>query len=169
MTESLVDGVTSNEQYDIILYATGYDRSHWVDLLKHSEIGGHFGLDTKTSAVQLVPVHERVAAPRPVRISQHSAPESLSPTSSAESTPPSSPEPEIFSSMELGRISQREVYITRNYRLLPSGHGKGVDEQIFQPRIYVQGVEEATHGLSDTLLSVLGIRAGEVVADLMGA
>jgi len=27
-------------------------------------------------------------------------------------------------------------------------------------------MEEHTHGLSDTLLSVLGVRAGEVVADL---
>ncbi|PPR03628.1 hypothetical protein CVT24_007744 [Panaeolus cyanescens] len=162
-TVSLISGSTSSQEYDFILYATGYERSQWVNLLKRSEIGAHFGLNAKTSSVQLVPSHQRVAAPRPVR-AQHTH---ASPTSSAESTPPSSPEPGIFSSMELERDAHQEVYITRNYRLLP--HGKGGEEKHFQPKIYVQGVEETTHGLSDTLLSVLGVRAGEVVADLMGA
>ncbi|MDQ1081784.1 lysine N(6)-hydroxylase/L-ornithine N(5)-oxygenase family protein [Pseudoroseomonas cervicalis] len=38
----------------------------------------------------------------------------------------------------------------------------------FRPRIYLQGLCEPTHGLSDTLLSVLSVRAGEIAASLQG-
>jgi L-ornithine N5-oxygenase len=31
---------------------------------------------------------------------------------------------------------------------------------------YLQGVNEATHGIADSLLSVLAARSGEIVADL---
>lgn len=59
------------------------------------------------------------------------------------------------------------VYISRNYQLIPARlEGSDGDSAPFKPRIYLQGVEEGTHGLSDTLLSVLGVRAGEVVADI---
>ncbi|MFQ1700072.1 lysine N(6)-hydroxylase/L-ornithine N(5)-oxygenase family protein [Loktanella agnita] len=37
----------------------------------------------------------------------------------------------------------------------------------FAPRIYLQGYCEDTHGLSDTLLSVLAIRADEIAADIL--
>ena len=64
-----------------------------------------------------------------------------------------------------------KIRISRTYRLLPveentlirdtsSSHKK------FLPRVYIQGIAEETHGLSDTLLSVLSIRCGEVIDDL---
>ncbi|NOR32486.1 MAG: SidA/IucD/PvdA family monooxygenase [Sulfitobacter sp.] len=49
----------------------------------------------------------------------------------------------------------------RDYRL-PMADG-------FSPSIYVQGYSEATHGLSDTLLSVLAQRSEEIVATLAAA
>ncbi|KAG9089450.1 hypothetical protein FS749_001322 [Ceratobasidium sp. UAMH 11750] len=56
------------------------------------------------------------------------------------------------------------VRITRAYRLLP------VEQHAdFTARVYVQGCAESSHGLSDTLLSVLGPRSGEVVADMLSA
>jgi L-ornithine N5-oxygenase len=39
----------------------------------------------------------------------------------------------------------------------------------FAPRIYMQGYSEATHGLSDTLLSVLAIRADEIASALLAS
>ena len=36
----------------------------------------------------------------------------------------------------------------------------------FDPAIFVQGLSEATHGLSDTLLSLIAVRAGEIVDTL---
>ena len=64
-------------------------------------------------------------------------------------------------------MQPRKMYISRNYRLLPvEEQGKEQAKSAFQGRIYLQGVEEATHGLSDSLLSVLGVRAGEVVGDM---
>lgn len=49
--------------------------------------------------------------------------------------------------------------VDRRYRVaMKEGAGYGV---------YLQGCNEATHGLSDTLLSNLSIRAGEILADLL--
>lgn len=39
----------------------------------------------------------------------------------------------------------------------------------FRPQIHVQGHSEDTHGLSDTLLSVLAIRSQEIAASLFDA
>jgi L-ornithine N5-oxygenase len=51
-----------------------------------------------------------------------------------------------------------EIRVSRNYRLaLP---------QSATASVHLQGVNEGTHGIADSLLSVLAIRAGEIVADL---
>lgn len=49
------------------------------------------------------------------------------------------------------------VEVTRNYRLNVPGPGA----------CYLQGVNEATHGISDSLLSVLAMRASDITADLL--
>jgi L-ornithine N5-oxygenase len=52
-----------------------------------------------------------------------------------------------------------EIAVTRNYRLqLPP---------TVQAGCYLQGVNEATHGMSDSLLSVLAVRSAEIVGDLL--
>jgi len=35
--------------------------------------------------------------------------------------------------------------------------------------VYLQGVNEDTHGIADSLLSVLAVRAGEIVADILAS
>jgi L-ornithine N5-oxygenase len=51
-----------------------------------------------------------------------------------------------------------EAAVDRNYRLvLPAGDAA----------CYLQGVNETTHGIADSLLSVAAVRAGEIVADIM--
>jgi len=55
-----------------------------------------------------------------------------------------------------------KLCISRAYQLLPTK----LHTRKLLARIYVQGLAEETHGLSDTLLSVVGVRAGEVVDDL---
>lgn len=57
-----------------------------------------------------------------------------------------------------------KVYVTRTYQLVP----KGADVEPL-PRIHMQGCTESTHGLGDTLLSVVSIKAGEIAGDLMRA
>ncbi|MDQ8728107.1 lysine N(6)-hydroxylase/L-ornithine N(5)-oxygenase family protein [Bradyrhizobium sp. LHD-71] len=47
----------------------------------------------------------------------------------------------------------------RNYRLATS--------PTFRPHVYLQGYSEASHGLSDTLLSVLAIRSQEIAESLL--
>ncbi|KAF9013881.1 lysine/ornithine N-monooxygenase [Cyathus striatus] len=156
----------SDRQYDAIIYATGYQRTLWVDLLKSTEIGKHFGLTATSSEVHLTPCTEETTTPvlhAPAFDRKDNSGNVTPISSSAESTPPTSPEPSMFNSTQLERPSPKELRISRSYRLLPVTDG---NDKMFEPRVYLQGVEEATHGLSDTLLSVLGVRAGEVVADL---
>jgi L-ornithine N5-oxygenase len=56
-------------------------------------------------------------------------------------------------------LAQRNV--GRDYRL--------VTPSKFKARIYLQGCCEDSHGLSDTLLSVLAVRSDEIAASLAGA
>ncbi|WP_344445744.1 lysine N(6)-hydroxylase/L-ornithine N(5)-oxygenase family protein [Kitasatospora nipponensis] len=58
------------------------------------------------------------------------------------------------------RLGLAEVTVDRNYRLVVPGTESG-------PSVYLQGVNEATHGISDSLLSVLAGRSGEIVQDLL--
>nr|WP_145903274.1 SidA/IucD/PvdA family monooxygenase [Kitasatospora viridis] len=53
-----------------------------------------------------------------------------------------------------------EITVDRNYRLTMPHGADGAS-------CYLQGVNEATHGISDSLLSVLAGRSGEIVADLL--
>lgn len=55
----------------------------------------------------------------------------------------------------------REFAVTRNYRMKL--------EPAVTAGCYLQGVNEATHGIADSLLSVLAIRAQEIVTDLLTA
>lgn len=160
---NLATAAVTEENYDVIIYATGYQRQAWVNLLKHTGIGKHFGLSPATRKVNLRPTTDLTAADE---YTVPSSPlESVSPAfSSTQTTPPTSPEASMFSSVQFEAELNPDLFLTRQYRLLPKASRETGRSLV--PRIYLQGVEEATHGLSDTLLSVLGIRAGEVLADL---
>ena len=56
-------------------------------------------------------------------------------------------------------LGQGEVRVDRSYRcdLGPAG----------EAGLYLQGVNEATHGISDSLLSVLAQRSGEIAGDIL--
>jgi L-ornithine N5-oxygenase len=58
------------------------------------------------------------------------------------------------------RLDLAETTVDRNYRLCVPGAEHG-------PSVYLQGVNEATHGISDSLLSVLAMRSSEIVGDLL--
>ncbi|MBV9823663.1 MAG: L-lysine 6-monooxygenase, partial [Actinobacteria bacterium] len=61
---------------------------------------------------------------------------------------------------ELGSsVSVDEVSVSRSYRMnLPPNVRAGA---------YLQGVNEATHGIADSLLSLLAVRSEEIVRDLV--
>lgn len=52
-----------------------------------------------------------------------------------------------------------ELTVTRNYRLVLGQPAIG--------SVYLQGLNEATHGIADSLLSVLAQRSSEIVSDIM--
>jgi len=161
--------------YDVIICATGYDRSSWFQLLRRSELGKHFILGDLSSStpVDIFPEHAQECDshsqwPTDLTVDTTGMRDNSTPTSSSISTPPtsrgsSSPVPSGHSGCrDIVRGFASRVYITRAYRLVPQDSGV---EPL--PRIYVQGCTEATHGLSDTLLSVISIRAGEIADDLI--
>nr|Q52UT0.1 RecName: Full=L-ornithine N(5)-monooxygenase; Short=OMO; AltName: Full=Ferrichrome A biosynthesis protein omo1; AltName: Full=L-ornithine N(5)-oxygenase; AltName: Full=Siderophore biosynthesis protein omo1 [Omphalotus olearius]AAX49355.1 putative L-ornithine-N5-monooxygenase [Omphalotus olearius] len=175
--------------YDAIICATGYQRTGWIDMFKRSKrLGKHFGIGAEGAArVKLVPLDKRQRVDVDTLFDETAISSDVSSTASSSlysvsgsdnsaasgvsgaSTPLTSP------SEEEGK-SDVNLYISRRYRLLPvstSSYEKtktrddDASEGVkMKARIYVQGVEEMTHGLSDTLLSVIGPRAGEVVEDL---
>ncbi|MDA9530258.1 lysine N(6)-hydroxylase/L-ornithine N(5)-oxygenase family protein [Bradyrhizobium sp. CCBAU 25338] len=53
----------------------------------------------------------------------------------------------------------RAATLDRNYRLVTS--------PAFRPQIHLQGYSESSHGLSDTLLSVLAVRSQEIAESLL--
>ena len=53
----------------------------------------------------------------------------------------------------------RGTALDRHYRLVTS--------PAFRPQIHLQGYSEASHGLSDTLLSVLAMRSQEIAESLL--
>ncbi|WP_428965952.1 SidA/IucD/PvdA family monooxygenase [Micromonospora fluostatini] len=56
-------------------------------------------------------------------------------------------------------VGVRDVAVDRNYRLVtPDSVTAGC---------YLQGVNEESHGIADSLISVLAVRAGEMVTDLL--
>ncbi|RDL30816.1 uncharacterized protein BP5553_10161 [Venustampulla echinocandica] len=58
----------------------------------------------------------------------------------------------------------KRVPVGRDYRVMYDE--AKVDEQ--QAGVWLQGCNEATHGLSDTLLSILAVRGGELVQSIFG-
>jgi L-ornithine N5-oxygenase len=60
----------------------------------------------------------------------------------------------LATSLGLSRID-----VTRNYRL--------VLDEITEAACYLQGVNEATHGIADSLLSVLAHRATDITRDVL--
>lgn len=161
---------TYESSYDGIFCATGYERRSWLRLLTNSSLGKYFGLDENAQDYARLEVEANLqedAVDGDVASSfevgdindQSSSPNAA--ISSGSNTPTSLDWASDWPRERGGPITK--LCISRGYRLLPTTrHG----QEKLQARIYVQGLAEETHGLSDTLLSVVGIRAGEVMDDL---
>jgi L-ornithine N5-oxygenase len=167
----------SQLKFDAVICATGYDRSSWFQLLRRSELGKHFihGDPSSNGPVHVLPDHAQESdsenlLPSDFHVEAPGMTDGPTPTSSNENTPPTSPgssSPILGGHSgyrDIGRDPPSKVYITRTYQLVPKNAGV---EPL--PRVYVQGCTESTHGLSETLLSVMSVRAGEIAGDLMGA
>jgi L-ornithine N5-oxygenase len=173
----LLTGEEQNRSYDAIILGTGYERQSWMRLFgpgEHKDVtplSEVFGL-TPLAPIQLRPVvpstTEKPSSPLSkldvveAIAAKVQAAQPLTPPRSGATTPPS-PTESIGGALAES-VPPSSVRITRAYRLLPVEQHAG-----FTARVYVQGCAESSHGLSDTLLSVLGPRSGEVVADMLSA
>ncbi|KAI6005642.1 L-lysine 6-monooxygenase (NADPH-requiring)-domain-containing protein [Pisolithus albus] len=139
--------------YDAVICATGYQRKHWLQLLASSNIGKYFDLDSGEPGV----------AGLMFKLVDDIADDEGIPGGRTPSTGFSTPITSQSSVEDRFPKRQKTLHISRAYRLLPKRQDS---KETFKARIYVQGVAEETHGLSDTLLSVVGVRAGEIVDDI---
>lgn len=173
----ILTGEEQDRSYDIVIMGTGYERQSWMRLFGPGErkdvvpLSEVFGL-TPLAPIQLHPTAEESAGKPISQLSKLDVAEALAakvqaaqpltPPRSGATTPPS-PAESTASTLAEG-VPPSAVRITRAYRLLP------VDQHPeFTARVYVQGCAETSHGLSDTLLSVIGPRSGEVVTDMLSA
>jgi len=167
----------SQLKFDAVICATGYDRSSWLQLLRRSELGKHFihGDLSSNGPVHILPDHAQendseTLLPSDSHVDAQEMTDRSTPTSSSVDTPPTSPGPSSpaigghSGCRDIGRDPPSKVYVTRTYQLVPKDAGV---EPL--PRVHIQGCTESSHGLSDTLLSVTSIRAGEIAGDLMRA
>ncbi|KAF8734062.1 L-lysine 6-monooxygenase (NADPH-requiring), partial [Rhizoctonia solani] len=173
----LLTGDEHDRGYDAIILGTGYERQSWMRLFGQGEskdvapLSEVFGL-TPLAPIRLLPVIEDEVAKPDTSLSKLDVAEAiaakvqgskpLTPPRSGATTPPS-PAESTGSTLAEG-VPPPSVRITRAYRLLPVEQHSD-----FTARVYVQGCAESSHGLSDTLLSVIGPRSGEVVADMVSA
>lgn len=149
----------------MIICGTGYHRNSWPDIIRSSNLADDYGLAhlPDDGIVKLVPDREPFAwshdARRKPTLPSDNEFETESVASTSNGTSPSlSPRMEEPSSEEPEPILVR---ISRRYQLIP---------RIPSPnRIYLQGCAEASHGISDTLLSIIAVRSGEVVDDIWEA
>ncbi|EGN93240.1 hypothetical protein SERLA73DRAFT_189745 [Serpula lacrymans var. lacrymans S7.3] len=156
--------------YDAVISATGYDRRSWLSLLTSSPVGKYYGLSSVSGEIHLASTTElsedkRSLAFQAINTNTNTHTSDTS-TSSAVSSPPSSPGGSV--GVRTPPVSQK-LYVSRNYQLLPvSPSGDVVDAPLddFKARVYLQGCTEDTHGLSDTLLSIVGVKCGELVEDI---
>ncbi|KAF8673992.1 L-lysine 6-monooxygenase (NADPH-requiring) [Rhizoctonia solani] len=173
----LLTGDEHDRGYDAIILGTGYERQSWMRLFGQGEskdvapLSEVFGL-TSLAPIRLLPVVEDEVTKPVTSLSKLDVAEAiaakvqgsqpLTPPRSGATTPPS-PAESTGSTLAEG-VPPPSVRITRAYRLLPVEQHSD-----FTARVYVQGCAESSHGLSDTLLSVIGPRSGEVVADMVSA
>lgn len=156
----------THSTYDAVVCGTGYDRTSWQKLFTNSDLGKFFIHGSNSGPIELVPSHsdEVVEVEDPSDMLNNHA--SSSPTSSLSGSSVSSPptSPGSWSPLHGEAKSEKasKIYVSRAYRLLPV---PSIGQDL--PKIYVQGCTEMTHGLSDTLLSVVGVKAGEVVDDIL--
>ncbi|KAG8959619.1 hypothetical protein FRC03_007709 [Tulasnella sp. 419] len=181
-----------SRSYNLIILGTGYDRRTWIrQLLSASNtyqsflsrvyfgdlkpaLGAEAGRENAkplslTNSDMMISVNSVAPVITPPTRSLSPAESIKSETSddssstSPISTNPSSPRSTTIPSLSTYTgIAPSSLHLSRAYRLLP------VQEDVnFKPSIYVQGCSEATHGLSDTLLSVISVRSGEIVEDLL--
>ena len=192
---NVLTGTTREETYDLVICATGYDRSGWRSILfpPGAEAGTGLaelfeGPHSPEPVVEANPMEEaverlksthlhpepRTSRERTPSATPSSAADSSSGTSFATSSGTSSgtssrvTSPSPSSSRSRSKAKARveiDFPVSVNYRLrlpetLPAGGAK------FRPTVWLQGANEETHGISDSLLSVLSVRSGEVVDGL---
>ncbi|KAG0146324.1 hypothetical protein CROQUDRAFT_92779 [Cronartium quercuum f. sp. fusiforme G11] len=133
--ENVITHETFKKSYDLLILGTGYNRQSWKDIL--------FGNSSTFSEIFS---------------NQNSSPDSITTTTIDGSTSSINSNDEI--------ISDFNFNISRNYKLLLPNK---LEDKLtglefnFRPTIWLQGCNELTHGISDSLLSVLAVRSGEVI------
>jgi len=160
--ENLLTRATTRTRYQAVILGTGYSRQSWKEILfgKPAELSG--------SGINLATLWPNLSTDT---LHGYHPSADDSPTNSDIVSSGLSDEHERESCFsEASHKSPSELKISRNYRLLlpetfvelePSEPNK-FRARRFRPTVWLQGCNEGTHGISDSLLSVLSVRSGEI-------
>ncbi|TFK91048.1 lysine/ornithine N-monooxygenase [Polyporus arcularius HHB13444] len=154
----------SLKTYDAVFCGTGYDRDSWTRLLTSSNLAEHFGI--KSSSIELVAESEGPTTTHLFADLDDIESRISSSSTDGFSTPPTPDTPHSHHSPLSRGSHPSKVRISRTYRLLSERESKGEAAGPHEARVYLQGCTQSTHGLSESLLSILGVRAGLVVDEL---
>ncbi|KAM0751488.1 hypothetical protein T439DRAFT_324672 [Meredithblackwellia eburnea MCA 4105] len=184
-SNSLTSFTTTNDVFDVVFCGTGYGRQGWRDLVfpKTGNVdGGGLGvlfpsLNRSSFPFQSTFNESSFSLPTRVMFSGRTTPSSASSSpplstssSSTGASTTASSSPPSRQSCEESEVESKSssVQILQNYRVdLPSECHVGGNRVGFEPTIWIQGANEETHGVSDSLLSVLAVRSGEIVRSLL--
>lgn len=154
-----ITSTTRTEEYDAVFCGTGYERQGWKDLLFPSPRD----LDAEEGYLplrQLFAQSSRTTTTTSSPASEDDLSTSSRSTSSVRSTPSTAPTSPHSSSFDLPSSLSKavsEYKVAENYRLeLPTTVMAG-GERKFKPSVWLQGCNEATHGISDSLLSYVSL------------
>lgn len=173
-----VVGTVDIIEYDALILGTGYTRSDWKQLLfpptptlsavcaSSSSPRSFNDLFISPLPSDLIPSisSSNFSTRRRSPDSSFSSPSLASDGSESDHTSPASSRSGGKVADELSAIAADNFEVKKNYRLdLPERFTTPEGTGVFRPTVWLQGCNESTHGISDSLLSVLAVRSGEVV------
>ncbi|KAA1113151.1 hypothetical protein PGT21_022854 [Puccinia graminis f. sp. tritici] len=178
--EHLLTGKTRRGHYEAVILGTGYSRQSWKEIL----FGRASGCPGSGSDISLRSLWPGLSLESPLQglhiSSEHSSDDSPTNSDIVSSGLSDEHEHDSCRSEPSSQNPPIDLHIARNYRLVlpetfvepadPSTNNNNNNKSTvrkFRPTVWLQGCNERTHGISDSLLSVLAVRAGEIFDGLL--
>ncbi|POW13032.1 hypothetical protein PSTT_04039 [Puccinia striiformis] len=169
--ENILTRTTTRARYDAVILGTGYCRQSWKGILfgKSAECPGpDINLRTLWPNLSLDTLHGFHPSSDPSNDDGLTNSDIVSNGLSDENDQASClSEPSIETPIDLKiarnyRLLLPETFIEPNPSSVTSPETENLRIRKFRPTVWLQGCNEGTHGISDSLLSVLSVRSGEI-------
>ncbi|KAI7944051.1 hypothetical protein MJO28_011579 [Puccinia striiformis f. sp. tritici] len=169
--ENILTRTTTRARYDAVILGTGYCRQSWKGILFGKSVecpGPDINLRTLWPNLSLDTLHGFHPSSDPSNDDGLTNSDIVSNGLSDENDQASClSEPSIETPIDLKiarnyRLLLPETFIEPNPSSVTSAGNENLRIRKFRPTVWLQGCNEGTHGISDSLLSVLSVRSGEI-------